>query len=55
MKTVNISYTRKEFYKFFIERVKQEDGFFSAEDKENLYGLILDSAFVEKIFGIFIK
>lgn len=55
MKTVNISYTRKEFYEFFIEGIKKEDGFFSAEDKESLYDLILDSAFVEKIFGSFIK
>ena len=55
MKTVNISYTRREFYNFFVERIKKVDGFCTVENKETLYGLILDSGFVEKAFGDFIK
>lgn len=55
MKTVNIPYTRKEFYDFFVERIKKEDGFFAADDKEILYGYILDANFVETVFGDFIK
>lgn len=55
METVKIAYTRKEFYDYFVGWVKRENGFFTADDKDSLYGLMLDSDFVERVFGIFLK
>ena len=55
MKTVNISYTRREFYNFFVERIKKEDGFFTVENKETYTGLFSIQDSWKRLSGILSK